>query len=146
MRGKKLTNEISIQELQQMREEGLTNRQIAERLDLTYRTVIRYLGPQPKGLRANYGEYKTRVKDVEPEKKEGRQISLMEQYRKTVYAGEDFNYTVLSAGSVKITPRGAPEVPIPLRGDPYLELNADQVGPLVKELLDIVYMLQEGLC
>ena len=49
----------------QMRGDGLTNRQIAERLDISYGTVKRYIGNQPKGLRAEYGSYAARVKGVE---------------------------------------------------------------------------------
>lgn len=47
----KLTDEVSVAELQQMRDNGMTNREIAESLDVGYSTVCRYLGKQPKGLR-----------------------------------------------------------------------------------------------
>lgn len=142
MIGKKLTDDVSIQELQQMRADGLTNKQIAERLGASYITILKYLGPQPDGLKANYGAYTARVTDKEPEQapKKDREISLMEQYRKTVYAGEDFSYTVISTGAVKIEKRGGS----PISGIPYLELTADQIGSLVKELMDIVWILKEG--
>ena len=58
MRGKSLLNDISMQELSTMRENGMTNREIAEKLDVAYSCIHRILGPQPDGMRA-----KTRRKE-----------------------------------------------------------------------------------
>ena len=55
---KKLSASVNISELLAMREQGLTNYQIAERLGVTYRTIVSYIGPQPKGLRAPMGSRK----------------------------------------------------------------------------------------
>ena len=55
---KKLTDSVSISELLTMREQGLTNYQIAERLGVTYRTIVSYIGKQPEGLRAPMGSRK----------------------------------------------------------------------------------------
>lgn len=50
---KKLSNSVSVSELMHMREElGMTNKQIAERLGISYMTVKRYIGNQPEGMRA----------------------------------------------------------------------------------------------
>ena len=52
MRGKSLLNDISMQELSTMRENGMTNREIAEKLDVAYSCIHRLLGPRPDGMRA----------------------------------------------------------------------------------------------
>ena len=44
-------DDVTIDELLHMREQGMTNRQIAEMLDVGYETVKRYIGKQPKGVR-----------------------------------------------------------------------------------------------
>jgi hypothetical protein len=41
---KRLVDDVSITELLEMRESGLTNREIAARLDCSYQTVLRYIG------------------------------------------------------------------------------------------------------
>ena len=48
MQGKKISNEVSPQEMLRMRnEEHLSNAEIADRLDICRDTVIRYIGKQP---------------------------------------------------------------------------------------------------
>lgn len=49
-----LDKSISISELKHLREEGLTNQQIADRCGCAYSTVRRLIGPQPDGLRKKY--------------------------------------------------------------------------------------------
>lgn len=44
---RKLLDSVSMQELQGMRETGLTNREIAQRLDVSYETINRHLGRCP---------------------------------------------------------------------------------------------------
>lgn len=41
---RKLLDDVSMQELYGMREQGLSNTEIAERLDCSYVTVLRYMG------------------------------------------------------------------------------------------------------
>ena len=48
-RGQKLTDSISLQELRQMREDGLNNTEIGRLLDVGPQVVGRYLGPNPLG-------------------------------------------------------------------------------------------------
>ena len=43
-----LLADVSMAELHQLREDGMTNREIAEHLDVSYATIYRYLGKQPK--------------------------------------------------------------------------------------------------
>lgn len=45
MKGK-LIDDITVQEMRQMREDGLSNREIADRLDVCYATVLRHLSKQ----------------------------------------------------------------------------------------------------
>lgn len=52
-----LTDTVSLQELQTMRERGMTNREIAQSLDVGYSTICHYLGRQPKEMRATPGTY-----------------------------------------------------------------------------------------
>lgn len=68
---KKLSASVNISELLAMREQGLTNYQIAERLGVTYRTIVSYIGKQPKGLRAPMGSRGIKpLMDAEPAKPE----------------------------------------------------------------------------
>ena len=53
-----LDKSISISELKHLREEGLTNQQIADRCGCAYSTVHRLIGPQPDGLRKKYEHHK----------------------------------------------------------------------------------------
>lgn len=39
--------EVSVSELMSMREQGMSNRDIASALDITYQTVLKYIGKQP---------------------------------------------------------------------------------------------------
>lgn len=43
---KKLTDEVSVQEMLEYRQQGLKNSEIAERLDVSYRTIYKYIGPE----------------------------------------------------------------------------------------------------
>lgn len=94
---RKLTDEISLEELKQLRAEGLTNKQIADRLDINYVTVKRYLGKQPDGLRAAYGSSQTKTKDVEkPAMKvvQAPKTDLVLTQCTKEYAGKDVCYVV----------------------------------------------------
>lgn len=54
-------------EMKEAREQGMTNRQIAELFGYTPATVRCHIGKQPVGIRANYGQYK-QPKDAVREK------------------------------------------------------------------------------
>lgn len=55
---RKIIKDIDVQTMLNMREQdGLTNREIAQRLDINYATVIKYIGKQPDMLRAEPGRY-----------------------------------------------------------------------------------------
>lgn len=44
---RRLTEEISVGELMRMREQGMSNKEIAKQLDVTTGTIYRYIGAQP---------------------------------------------------------------------------------------------------
>lgn len=44
MRGRTITKEISVQELLELREEGYSNREIADLTEISYSTVCKYIG------------------------------------------------------------------------------------------------------
>ena len=54
-----LSRDISVQELQSMRENGMTNRDIASSLGVSLNTVYKYIGPQHFGTRKER-EYRAR--------------------------------------------------------------------------------------
>ena len=45
-------------EMQEAREQGMTNKQISDLFGVTQAAVRYHIGKQPVGLRANYGQYK----------------------------------------------------------------------------------------
>ena len=51
---RRLSLDISKSEMMSMRESGLTNKRIAERLGVSIQTVRNYIGAQPKGMPREY--------------------------------------------------------------------------------------------
>lgn len=80
--------EVTAAEMMRMREEeGLSNAEIAKRLDISYSTVKKYIGTQPDGIKAPYG---SRKKPVEPKVETFiKMTSCFEQYE-----GKYGSYTV----------------------------------------------------
>lgn len=64
MRG--LIKDVSIAELEQLRKEGYSNREIAECLDVTEPTIYRYLGRNPKEIVSRVRSEAWRKKHGEP--------------------------------------------------------------------------------
>lgn len=127
MARKRLIDEVSVQEMQQMRDGGMTNRQIAEALDVGYSTVCHYLGKQPKGLRAALGTYST-PKDDTPEEKPPvlQKLSHVEEYE-----GARNRYIVRrDMGVVTIRPTGD-----------CVQFDKEGLEHYITELLDILTMI-----
>lgn len=81
------------QEMQTMREEGLSNKQIAQRLGISYSTVLRYLGKAD--FRALYGSCK-KPEDVPAEKP----VLLKKLMHIEEFMGEKNKYTVNIDGKI----------------------------------------------
>lgn len=47
---RRISDDVSIGEMLKMREQGMTNHDIAKSLGCNYVTILRYIGKQPKGL------------------------------------------------------------------------------------------------
>lgn len=126
MRG--LIKDVSIAELEQLRKDGYSNREIAECLDVTEPTIYRYLGRNPKEIisrvrseawRKKHGEPCEGPKPVmlkapaheqpaEPQNAvlsvKGRTINLEGMVcRYTVYAGKEPCMVMISKGGRDIT-------------------------------------------
>ena len=105
---KSLASEIDITELQTMRQNGMTNRQIADNIGVSQNTVYRYLGKQPAMLRATPGTYSAAVQ----KKKEEGNITVLPAPAKpgklriiaqtSIVAGKYHQYTISLPGCVTI--------------------------------------------
>lgn len=93
MRGRSILDDVTIDELLQMREQGMTNAEIADALDVGVNTVVRYIGKQPKGLRKPYERKEPRP--VEPKHEETAPTAcLVVQNREIELHGLHGKYTV----------------------------------------------------
>ena len=70
-----LLKDVSIDELKQLREEGYSNREIADCLDVSEVTVYRYIGKMPKELKAH--SYSEAAKKREQRHREKAQQPIM---------------------------------------------------------------------
>ena len=89
MMGKPLLDTVSRDELMAMREKGMTNAAIAKAVNVSYQTVLKTIGPQPKGIRKppTYNEaYSPNIVSItkEKEQKEERPGSMLVIARKEV--------------------------------------------------------------
>lgn len=137
---KPLSKEVSREELLHMREEGLTNKQIAERLGCAYYTVLRYIGKQPDGMRADYGSIAAKVTDAPKEEarpEPNRRLTM--SIRKTRYYGENGTcYNVYSSGQANIEQGGMRVMTFQ---------RAEELEQLICELIELDrIMKEEGNC
>lgn len=116
-----LTNSVSVQELLEMRESGMTNQQIAERLDVGCSTICRYIGRNPK--RAKKVNFK-------PEKV-SKTPHLLKTVEETIkLQGKQNSYTVYkSGGSVFLD-------------DLDIEYSKDDLEVFISELLEVLAMIK----
>lgn len=132
MKRESLLKTVSLQELQGMRDSGMTNREIAESLDVGYSTICRYLGRGASWTRAPYGSLKTKAKDVEKPVEKPPVLKCVSRILE--YEGKDMRYTVLpDAGTVTISPKAG--------GDVLMRLNKDEMETYITELMDIHSMI-----
>ena len=52
MARRRLSKDVSTSEMLRLREEGMSNRQIAAQLDVHYNTVLKYIGKEPREPKA----------------------------------------------------------------------------------------------
>ena len=116
-----LTRDLSYTELMYMREnEGMSNREIADTLDVSYQSVLRVIGKQPSGIRKNTEKQVVQA-PAEPGAcltVTGRVISLTGEQAKYTLDGEHEILLVSIDGNVLQVPFG-------------------QIGKIVSELASI---------
>ena len=122
MRGYKLTDEISIPELLKMRESGMSNSEIAESLDVSYKTICNYLGkggPRRQTGRAPHVQERAPMKDEPVEaclKMEPSEIRLTGAYGKYAFAPDGDSISVI------------------IDGDYFFSVPRDQLSTFIREL------------
>ena len=130
-----LMKSVSLQELQELRESGLSNREIAQRLDVVYSTICRYLGKGASWTRAPYGSLKTKATDVEKPVEKPPVLKCVSRILE--YEGAQMRYTVLpDAGNVRMTDKHGDE-------GTYI-FNKGTLETFITELIDLLGMISEG--
>ena len=131
---KSLASEINLSELQTMRGNGMTNRQIAESLGISQNTVYRYLGKQPAMLRAVPGTYSAAVQKREenitvlPESAKPGKLRIIAQT--SIVAGKFHQYTINLPGSVAIAPN-----------EGNMKLDKKDMEEYITELMEVYAMM-----
>lgn len=139
MQGKKLLDDVSLQELQEMRERGMSNREIAQALDVAYSTIHSILGKQPAGMRRAYGskhepQDATETKYAQTETQNKSVLRFVQQT--TECEGANNRYTIYGGmGVVTITDKD--------RGS-KVQLDAKGLELYITELLDVLSMISKG--
>ena len=89
-----LTYDIDIHTLYSMRNEGMTNRQIAEKLNCSYQTVLNHIGPMPKKLQEKALEVKQkkhRAPKMEKEETQQPELQMVESLEQIEAVAEPNN-------------------------------------------------------
>ena len=92
--GKSLLKEVSREELLTMRESGMTNRDIANSLDVSIATIYRHIGAQPPGLRRRYEYESPALPDNQTQREEFDEAALVVEDRRLSLAGLFAGYKV----------------------------------------------------
>ena len=53
MARRRLDLDVTVQEMLRLREEGISNKQIAGQLDVHYNTILKYIGKEPRSPRTS---------------------------------------------------------------------------------------------
>ena len=91
-----------IHEMSRLRENGLSNKQIAIELGISYGTVHHYLGDQVDMLRGEYGAIPSHITGESFEKKPIKRSAIVLTNTVKTYKGRDFEYRVDSSGKIRI--------------------------------------------
>ena len=131
--GESLLKSVRMQELQEMRKSGLTNMEIAKRLDVGYSTICRYLGKAPSWTRAEYGSNKTVAKDASIVQEKPPVLKCVSRILE--YEGREMRYVVLpDAGTVRISLKSG--------GEELQRLDKAGLETYITELIDLLGMLE----
>lgn len=63
---KKITSEVSINEMLELRKQGMSNKDIARALEISYASVLRYIGKQQERMDSIAALEPVKVREVEP--------------------------------------------------------------------------------
>lgn len=128
-----LLKSVSMQELQEMRASGLSNMEIAKRLDVGYSTICRYLGRGESWTRAPYGSLKTNATDAEKPVEKPPVLKCISRILE--YEGKEMRYVVLpDAGAVRISLKSG--------GEELQRLDKTGLEMFITELIDLLGMLE----
>lgn len=151
---RKLSNDVSIQELLRMREDGMSNAEIAEQLDVHVSTIYNYIGKQPAGMRRPhpskrsvdvlppailFGELELEPEVEEPESKPEVEVETpFEKSELRVVSRithlESFSARyMISNGVVKITSKDMDM--------PVITFSKEELDGVVAELLEVLDMM-----
>lgn len=92
--GKSLLKEISYDELIGMRDNGMTNQDIANALGISISTVYRHIGAQPASMRKKYSARYDVVPQTAPEREEFVEAALVVEDRSISLAGLFAGYKI----------------------------------------------------
>lgn len=122
-----LIQDVSISELEQMRENGMTNQEIADAIGVSYQTIRKLIGRQPPGLRKP-GVYH-RPNFVQSEPKEEPPATLIVEDRALKLAGLYASYKIMVKNKlinvILDTSEGV---------SPAMEIPFDQIDTFIQEL------------
>lgn len=63
---KKITSEVSINEMLELRKQGMSNKDIARALEISYASVLRHIGKQPERMDSIAALEPVKAREVEP--------------------------------------------------------------------------------
>lgn len=157
MNRERLSKSISMSELMQMRDSGMSNQQIADSLGVSYHTVLRYLGSTRKYQRHDKEDKPTKKsKSIQPKQPEQSQPAPIETQREPNVADTDRLYGMKLISNERIVElegrccqytvrMNGKTVSMYVRGI-EITLDEQQCKWVARELGNIFGMLNENQC
>ena len=104
--GRTKITDITVGEMRRLREEGLSNKDIANVLDICYPTVLRWIGPQEKRM-DNLAAFNAKKKEpmpvvVEEKKVEHKAIDSLRVAVETVFSAENDFYAEIDYDAAEV--------------------------------------------
>lgn len=125
----KITDSL-VNNMRILRSEGLTNREIAAKLNVSIPSVHRHIGDQPDGLKAEYGSVVARVTDVvetRPVVAVAKKSSLRLIAQTKIMEGNYYHFSLDNLGNITITMKNP---------DEKIRLNRAGMESYITELMD----------